>query len=114
MHGSDEHLTIAQAARAAPGGHSPNCIWRWCRHGVKARDGARVRLRHIRIGGALYTTRAWIEEFGQRLAEADSRHFGLADKDCQGPRVSAGPRPAPKHRQAHLERLERDLKEAGL
>jgi hypothetical protein len=42
---------------------------------VLARSGERVHLRHERVGGKLFTTRAWIEEFGRRLAEADAAHF---------------------------------------
>ena len=56
---------------------SANCIWRWCRRGVLSRGGERVRLQHVRIGGRVYTTARWLEEFGRRLAEADAKYFDL-------------------------------------
>jgi len=33
---AEEHITLAQAAKLAPGRPSSNCVWRWCCHGVKA------------------------------------------------------------------------------
>lgn len=73
-----EHLTLSQAARLTPGRVSPNCVWRWCRRGVQARTGGRVRLRHVRQGGKLFTTRRWLDEFGERLALADAAYFDAA------------------------------------
>ena len=68
---SDEYITLSQAAKLAPGKPSPNCLWRWCRKGVLSRAKRRVHLRHIRIGGTIYTTAKWVRHFGRRLAEAD-------------------------------------------
>ncbi len=70
-----EHLTLAQAAKIAPGRPSPNCVWRWCREGVKSASGDRIRLKHTRFGSRIFTTRQWLNEFGQALAEADAAHF---------------------------------------
>ena len=53
MHETEKHLTMAQAARISPGCPSPNCVWRWCRHGVKSRSGERVRLRHSGLVGII-------------------------------------------------------------
>lgn len=78
---TNDHLSLSQAARLAPGKPTPNCIWRWCRRGVKARTGERIRLEHVRIGGKLFTTRRWINEFGERLAEADRAYFDVADDE---------------------------------
>lgn len=72
---STQFLTLAKAAQAAPGRPSANAIWRWCRRGVLARSGERVRLQHIRQGGRVYTRIDWLEEFGARLAQADTAHF---------------------------------------
>ena len=71
----DSWLTLSQAARLAPGSPSPNCIWRWCRRGVVARSGERVRLQHARLGGRLFTTLRWVREFGEKLAQADEAYF---------------------------------------
>ena len=47
--GVDEHLTLARAAKLAPGRPSANCVWRWCREGVKVARGSaggwRLRLK---------------------------------------------------------------------
>jgi len=88
----DERVTLSQAARIAPGKVSPNCVWRWCRRGVLARTGERVRLEHLRMGGRLYTTPRWIEEFGRRLAEADAAYF---DATSEAPRSAPAPGPDP-------------------
>ena len=91
----DERVTLSQAARIAPGGVSPNCVWRWCRRGVLSRMGERVRLEHVRVGGKLYTTPRWIEAFGQRLAEADAAYFETADDE---PQREPAPKPATRAR----------------
>lgn len=78
--GADTRLTLSQTARIAPGQVSPNCVWRWCRRGVVARSGERVRLEHVRVGGKIYSSARWLEEFGLRLAEADVAYFDLNEK----------------------------------
>lgn len=88
-------MTLSQAARIAPGGVSPNCVWRWCRRGVLARSGERVRLEHIRAGGKLFTTPRWIDEFGKRLAEADAAYFESSDEPTAAPEA---PPKAPRRR----------------
>ncbi|MEI7837955.1 MAG: DUF1580 domain-containing protein [Planctomycetota bacterium] len=112
MHETQDYITLTQAAKRAPGRPSINCIWRWCRKGVLARDGQRVRLEHVRIGGKLYTTEAWLIQFGRSLAEADADYFRL-----QGRPVVSQPSFRPrteKQRQADIERAERELAEAGV
>ena len=122
--GAEEHITLSQAARLAPGRPSSNCVWRWCREGVKAASGTRVRLKHVRFGARIYTTRQWLSDFGLALAEADTAYF---DRGEQAPvpdpaparRPSKRSRPASRPggddeaRRRHLE-AERELKEAGL
>ncbi len=75
-------LTLSQAARVAPGSPTPNCIWRWCRRGVIARSGRRIRLEHVRVGGKLFTSAEWLESFGRRLAEADADYFDNEEADA--------------------------------
>lgn len=117
-----EYLTLTQTAKIAPGRPTANAIWRWCRRGVKSRSGARVHLRHIRVGGQIFTTRGWLEAFGRQLAEADARYFTLvdaaADTKSRDSR-SACSRPSQLSRRAsarqrHLERIERELEGEGL
>lgn len=121
---AEEHITLSQAAKLAPGRPSSNCVWRWCREGVKAASGTRVRLKHVRFGSRIYTTRQWLNDFGLALAEADAAHF---DRDEQSPAPAPTPsrRPSKRSRRAsrssgadearrrHLE-AERELEEAGL
>jgi len=116
MHGQDAYLTLAQAGRNAPGQPSPNCLWRWCRKGVIARNGQRVRLQHVRIGGKLYTTARWIEEFGLRLAQADAEYFDLDERAAPPPRTRrcSSRHPRSEERQAAIDRAERELAEAGI
>lgn len=117
---AEEHITLSQAAKLAPGRPSPNCVWRWCREGVKAASGQRVRLKHVRFGSRIYTTRQWLSAFGLALAEADAAHF---ERGEQAAEVTA---PTPRCRSRRLretarddarrrhDQAERELEEAGL
>ena len=113
---AEQLLSLTGATRVAPGDVSPNCIWRWCRRGVLSRSGDRIRLQHIRIGGKLYTTARWIEEFGQRLAEADASHFAFDDESSARMAVTIQPRRRGKRtvmqgarHQDHLDQVRREL-----
>lgn len=75
----EAYLTLSQAAALLPG-HSSGSLWRWCRKGVEARSGGRVRLRHVRLGGRLYTRADWVDAFGAELAAADEGHFA---EECE-------------------------------
>jgi hypothetical protein len=112
MHEKDDYITLTEAAKLAPGRPSVNCIWRWARKGVLARDGRRVRLEHVRIGGKLYTSAQWMAQFGQALAEADASYFLLDE-------AASLPTPLPRsrtenQRQAAIDRAQRELKEMGV
>jgi len=114
---SEEHLTLGQAARLVPGRPSANCVWRWCREGVRSKAGGRVRLRHTRFGGRIFTTRTWIEAFGAALAEADAAHFDRRDEEESLADPAASPRRRGPFesdaRREHLE-AERELEAEGL
>jgi len=117
-------ITLTEAAKVTPGRPSTNCLWRWCRRGVLSRGGERVRLEHRRIGGKIFTAPAWLEEFGRKLAEADTRHFdqceeAAADAAARDPRIPHRRRrsqpPRPGHEDLHVaEDAERELDEAGI
>jgi hypothetical protein len=66
---------LAKASELLPGRPAVNCIWRWCRRGVLGRNGVRVRLQHIRIGGKIFTSCEWIADFTRQLAESDAAYF---------------------------------------
>lgn len=108
---ADERLTLSQAARIAPGSPSPNCVWRWCRRGVIARSGERIRLQHVRIGGKLFTTARWLDEFGRRLADADAAYFEIGHDEA-GEAVAAGPPPRRRARRLSLSRRDTQVDEA--
>jgi len=103
------YLSLSQAAKVAPGRPSSSAIWRWCRRGVLARSGERIKLRHVRAGGKIYTTDAWVREFGERLAAADEAYFERGSTTD----VSITPAAATP-RQDHLAQIDRELEEAGL
>ncbi len=109
---ASDYLSLSAAAKQAPGRPSANCIWRWCRKGVLARNGKRVRLRHIRTGGKIYTTARWLQAFGEKLAQADAEHFDL-DARPAVPRKS-NRRRTDRRRQMAIERAERQLRRAGV
>lgn len=112
MHETQDYITLTEAAKLAPSRPSVNCIWRWCRKGVLARNGERLRMQHVRIGGKLYTNAAWLVEFGQALAQADTEYFKLESRP-----VAVQPTPrgrTEKERQAAIERAERELAEMGV
>ncbi len=115
---TDERLPLTEVAKLVPGRPSVNCIWRWCRRGVLARNGERIRLEHIRIGGKIFTTRAWLEEFGRRLASEDAKYFDLNQALAPADRrVSTRGRPASPvtdRRRREIEDAERELDQAGL
>lgn len=67
-----EHITLGEAARLAPSKPSTNSVWRWCRQGVRSASGTVVRLKHVRSGRQLFTSKKWLNRFLRDLAEADS------------------------------------------
>lgn len=122
---SPSWLTLIDAAAHLPGRPSVNCIWRWCRRGVLGRNGVRIRLQHIRIGGKIFTSREWIADFARQLAESDAAHFDakIAGAQHTPPRAvqfAAPKRPRqPKRRRAaedpgHAARVRDELDSEGL
>lgn len=75
-----DYIGLGQAAHLIPGNPSTNCVWRWCRTGIKARDGTRIHLEHVRWGAKVMTRPIWVEEFGKALAAADKRFFAARDE----------------------------------
>lgn len=118
-------ITLTEAAKITPGRPSTNCLWRWCRRGVLSRGGKRVRLEHRRIGGKIFTAPDWLEDFGRRLAEADTQHFDLC-REVAAEAIASERRTARNHRQpkhgshsttAGMDRVhdaERELDEMGI
>ncbi len=117
MHEFEDLLTLGQAAKISPGRPSTNCLWRWCRRGVRSRLGARVYLQHLRVGGKVYTCAEWLADFGRALADADTEYFRAQQED-KAPLARSEPKRRRQrlvqHRRESIEQASRELKEAGL
>lgn len=114
--GQAAYVTLTEIANIAPGRPKTNCIWRWCRKGVMSRSGERVRLKHVRIGGMIYSTRQWLDEFGRRLAEADERYFDLVDAAQRGDSARRRRKETrtEESRRLAIEDADRELRAAGI
>ena len=114
----DEHLTLSQAAKLAPGRPSSNCLWRWCRRGVLSRAGERIYLQHVRVGGKVYTRVEWIENFARTLAAADNAYFRKTEDDASQRAARSKPKRRRKrfeqHRRDTMENANQELDDAGL
>jgi hypothetical protein len=99
-----EHISLTEVAKVAPGRPSANCVWRWCRRGVKARDGQRIRLQHVRVGGKIFTKREWVDEFGRRLAAADADYF--MQREAAAAELAARQAPPPRRNRTHRSRFD--------
>ena len=91
MKPTEEFITLSEAAKHAPGRPTTAAVWRWARQGVKARSGTRVFLRHVRVGGRIFTRPDWLGQFFAATAQADVQHFlqqSHTDKDREAVRKS--------------------------
>lgn len=102
-----DHITLAQAANLSPGRPSSCAVWRWCRTGIKARSGGRIRLDHIRAGGRIFTTEADLQIFFERVAQADRDHFDAKPTSTPKPKTS-------RQRLRSIEQAETVLAEGGI
>ena len=85
----DHLIPLSEAAKLTPGRPHTATLTRWCRPGIKARTGERVRLQHWRVGRKIYTTAEALDKFFQRTAEADLPHFENRDA-AQAPAQPSG------------------------
>ena len=86
-----QYLTLSEAAQRTPGRPSVSALWRWARRGLVGRSGARVFLKHIRLGSRLLTTERWLLDFGHALAAEDAAHFGQRAVHCRSQEPPKGP-----------------------
>lgn len=107
----DKFLTLGDAAKVAPGRPSTNTVWRWCRKGVRSRTGQRIRLRHVRAGGKIFTQAPWIEAFVHELAAADAAHFAreASDAPCLAETSKVGSKHLNEHKRALANVVRRGL-----
>lgn len=106
-----DYISISQAAHTLPGNPHPASVWRWCRRGIKARNGNQVYLHHRRIGSKLYTTAEAIEQFFTTLTDADAEYF--APESTASPYPPARPRAA-SDRDRAIAQAEAELDAAGI
>lgn len=99
-------ITLTAATKLIPGRPCVPTVWRWCRNGVMARNGERVRLQHWRCGGRLFTSQAALLDFFSRTAAQDLEHFD-ARAEARTGHVS-------ERREKEIERANRELAEAGI
>lgn len=88
-------LTMTQAAKAIrhlPRRFTASTVWRWVRYGLKTPSGRVVYLRHIKLGGGLYTTAKWLDEFFLAVTTEDQTGW------CRGPQRRAARRGGPRQR----------------
>lgn len=99
-----DYLTLAEAAQLTPRRLTAGTLWRWARRGVRAHDGRSIHLRHVRVGGRVYTTEQWLHGFFAELAAAD-----LANTRWQHPN-----RTPLSQTSAAYDAADAELREAGL
>jgi hypothetical protein len=83
------YLTLSQAARRLPRRRrgrpvSPATLWRWYKHGIKARSGETVRLQVWKIGGQTFTSEEALRVFSERLST-----IGCYDNPVAAPSTKA-------------------------
>ncbi|MCW5769965.1 MAG: DUF1580 domain-containing protein [Phycisphaeraceae bacterium] len=123
--GTTDLITLSDASQRATGRPSTSAVWRWCRRGVLARDGTRIRLEHRRVGGKIFTSSEWLDAFTKALTDADTAYFAAKQTAAEGAAPRAATFDAPKRPRRprrpmttgnpdRQRRVERDLREEGL
>ena len=97
-------LTLPQAAKLAPGNPHASTVWRWARRGVRARNGQRIHLQHMRAGGRVLVEESALQEFFEALAQADIAGF---DAEADTPTPSIPEQPEPVDRTAAIQHAKR-------
>ena len=99
------YLTCAEAAQSLPNRPSASAVWRWSRRGILSRSGVRIRLKHYRLGGKIYTTEADLHRFFSDLAAADASYFDTPEP---------APKAKPESRIGPRRHAKQTLREAGI
>ena len=105
----ERKISLNEAAKQSPKAVNPSAPWRWMRRGVLARNGERVYLEGVRVGGKLFTSEPAMQRFFAAVAEADAEHFR-----GDTPAVTARSKPTESRRKAEVERAKDEMGDAGL
>ncbi len=104
-------INLTEATKRVPrnSGKRPNTstIWRWCRRGIKSRNGNRITLAHVRVGGRIYTSDAALTDFFHAVAESDLDYF-------QREPLPQPIRASSKQRLRQIEQARKTLEAAGI
>jgi hypothetical protein len=106
----DEYITLSQAARRLPQRTHTAAVWRWCRRGILTRNGQRIYLDHVRLGGRIYVTPQAITTFGQQLALGDREHFRSPAANTRSIGRARSAQPADRR----IDRASQNLKAEGI
>lgn len=106
---SEEKIHLKRAAKLTPEPVHPSAPWRWMRRGILARNGERIYLEGVRVGGKLMTSKQAMERFFAAVAEADAEHF-------QSERYAkpAHSKPSASRRVSEIELAKKEMKDADL
>lgn len=83
----NDYLSLAEVAKTLPGRPSTTAVWRWCRYGLKAKNGERVYLKHITVGRNLSVRKEDLDEFFREKRDHDLEYFrqrGESNRPAQG------------------------------
>jgi hypothetical protein len=87
----EQAIPLSRAGRLIPQIHAgkpvtATTLWRWYSLGIKARDGRRVKLEVIKVGGSTMTTLAALKRF-----------FAELSRDPDDPHQATAPSPGSAH-----------------
>lgn len=64
-----DHLTVRKLIALIPNHPNQSTVFRWCKKGLIAPNGERVRLEHSKAGGRMVVTPAAYREFKRKLGQ---------------------------------------------
>ena len=105
MFENEKLISLSEASRLIPGKPHPSSIWRACRLGLRARNGKRIRLEHLRCFGRILTSQEAVGRFCVELTRNDAEHF---DESADAKSIT----PQPSRRTATAR--ERDIEKARI
>jgi len=82
---SSEYQKLSVIAKQLPGRPSTSSLWRWCRDGLKARNGEIVRVSHIRVGSRVMTRMEDCDRFFKEIERLDVEHFAAKQRRAEAP-----------------------------